>query len=217
VNDTDAIVNLLEGRQTFGHYLLNTDNTVKFFCFDIDVNKTGQWVDDLGSTVDINPREAIVDESHPARKWLIHQVRCMAEGLSYVVEKKLGVQSSIVWSGAKGAHVYGLTGRTPAAEARAAARWLLEDFACFELIRGDHFWRHFFHDDPMHGYPHLTLEVYPKQDTLDDKDLGNLLRVPLGVNRKTNKESFFMDTKAPAGTLAALDPLTALDGRLWES
>lgn len=210
------MTNHLEGRHTLGHYLLDTDGVTKLFCFDIDVDKEGQYVDGLGDIQPMDPRKALLDANHPAQAWLIHQVRCMAEGLSLAVERQLKVKTVIVWTGGKGAHVYGLTGRVPAAEARGAARWVLDDFGVFETFRGDCFFRHVHRDDPTKGYPHVTLEVFPKQDDLDGKDLGNLLRLPLGVNRKTGQKSFFLDPTAPKGTVAALDPSVALSGMLWD-
>lgn len=210
------LVGHLTGRHTFGHYLLDSDSTTKLFCYDIDVDKVGEYVDGLGDRQPMNPREAILNPDHPARNWLVHQVRCMAEGLSITVERKLGIKTAIVWTGGKGAHVYGLTGRVPAAEARSAARWVLDDYGVFEAVRGEVFFKHTHREDPCNGFPHLTLEVFPKQDTLDGKDLGNLLRLPLGVNRRSGKESFFMDPSAPKGQLVSLDPAAALTGMLWE-
>lgn len=206
----------LQGDHTIGHYLLDTDSTCKLFCYDIDVDKIGEYVDAAGERQSMNPREAILDPGHPAFRWLRHQTRCMAEGLSCAAERQLGVKTVIVWTGGKGAHVYGLTGRVPAAEARGAARWLLDDYGVFEAIRGDCFFKHTAREDPMVGFPHLTLEVFPKQDSLEGKDLGNLLRLPLGVNRKSNKESFFMDPTAPMGEIKPMDAEAALTGMLWE-
>lgn len=213
------LVNHLEGKRTLGHYLLDADSRTKIFCFDIDVDKTGAWFDGLGDPITMNPRDAIRDPSHTAHKWLVHQVRCMAEGLSCTIERKLGIKTVILWTGGKGAHVYGLISdqRVPAAEARGAARWLLDDYGVFEAVRGDCFFKHTNRDDPKNGFPHLTIEVFPKQDTLDGKDLGNLLRLPLGVNRKTRDESFFMDPSAPPGVLSPLDPAAAFSGMLWTS
>ncbi len=38
----------------------------------------------------------------------------------------------------------------------------------------------------------FSLEVFPKQDTLSGKGLGNLIKLPLGVHRKTGKRSYFL-------------------------
>ena len=52
------------------------------------------------------------------------------------------------------------------------------------------------------GYPNFDLEVYPKQDSLADKDLGNLLRLPLGRNLKNPADpTFFLDLTTPPGVM----------------
>lgn len=38
----------------------------------------------------------------------------------------------------------------------------------------------------------FTLEVFPKQDRLSGKGLGNLVKLPLGIHRLTGKRSFFI-------------------------
>lgn len=74
--------------------------------------------------------------------------------------------------------------------------------------KGYHFW--YFFDPPIEASraksaleplkknlsPDLaafTLEVFPKQNTLSGKGLGNLVKLPLGVHRLTGKRSFFME------------------------
>ncbi len=42
----------------------------------------------------------------------------------------------------------------------------------------------------------FNLEVYPKQDRLSGKGLGNLVKLPLGVHRLTGKSSFFLPYKS---------------------
>lgn len=37
------------------------------------------------------------------------------------------------------------------------------------------------------------LEVFPKQDRLSGKGLGNLVKLPLGIHRETGKQSYFLD------------------------
>lgn len=39
----------------------------------------------------------------------------------------------------------------------------------------------------------FDLEVFPKQDRLTEKGLGNLVKLPLGIHRKNGKPSFFME------------------------
>jgi hypothetical protein len=52
--------------------------------------------------------------------------------------------------------------------------------------------------------------VYPKQASLAGKDLGNLLRLPLGRNNKSKDPTFFMDMTAPLAEMRPVDPEWAL-------
>ena len=47
----------------------------------------------------------------------------------------------------------------------------------------------------------FSLEVFPKQDHLSGKGLGNLVKLPLGIHRQTGKRSFF--TKCPSKEIEA--------------
>ncbi len=40
----------------------------------------------------------------------------------------------------------------------------------------------------------FTIEVFPKQDSLKGKGYGNLVKLPLGIHRKTGKPSWFLDS-----------------------
>lgn len=200
----------LDGRKTFGHYVLSAESQCKLFCYDLDLKPTGVWQDDLGVWHELNPRDAWLDVNHPSRKWQTIQLRCLSEGLALRIQRLLGLGVAITYSGAKGFHVYAFAdGPEPAADMRAAAVHILDDFGCFKRVRGDHFWEHD-SDDPNFGYPNIGLEVFPKQDSLDGKDLGNLLRLPLGINRKSNQRGFFVDVRCGYDTLQEADPLQAL-------
>lgn len=52
--------------------------------------------------------------------------------------------------------------------------------------------------------PAVAVELFPKQDRLTGKGLGNLIKLPLGVHQKTLRPSRFLD--------AGLGPLAAWDG-----
>ncbi len=78
----------------------------------------------------------------------------------------------------------------------------------FSGYKGYHFW-YFFAEpveaarvksilkniaDPIdHDLMSFDLEVFPKQDSLTGKGLGNLVKLPLGIHRVTRKLSFFME------------------------
>ncbi len=43
--------------------------------------------------------------------------------------------------------------------------------------------------------PELHWEIFPKQDSLEEGQLGNLIKLPLGIHKKTGKRSLFMDSE----------------------
>ena len=55
------------------------------------------------------------------------------------------------------------------------------------------------------------IEVFPRQDRLEDGELGNAIRAPLGVHRKTNRRYWFYEAEpTPEAQLAYLDGLKKL-------
>ena len=55
------------------------------------------------------------------------------------------------------------------------------------------------------------IEVFPRQDKLDEGEYGNAIRAPLGVHRKTNRRYWFYEAEAtPEGQLAYLERLKKL-------
>lgn len=212
----------IAGERTFGHYLLSTDSKVKLFAFDVDFEKnkpatatapgfTGKYDANLfspdddatPSMVEFDPREAWLDRAHPSRPFCKLQLRELAHQLGRAIEEELEIPWAAAYSGGKGIHVYGFTGLIDAHDARDGALLVLDTLG-FTPQRGDNFFK-------KEGYENLSIETFPKQDTLDGKTLGNLMRLPLGRNLKAPKEpTFFMDMTAPMGTLAPLDPVYAL-------
>lgn len=213
----------IAGDRTFGHYLLSTDSKVKLFAFDVDFEKnkpatahqpafTGQYDADFPNYPDnedplrwetFDPREAWLDRAHPSRSWCKLQLRELSHMLGKAIETELEIPWAAAYSGGKGIHVYGFTGLIDAHDARDGALLVLDTLG-FTPQRGDNFFK-------KEGYENLSIETFPKQDSLDGKTLGNLMRLPLGRNLKAPKEpTFFMDMTAPMGTLAPLDPVYAL-------
>jgi hypothetical protein len=200
----------LASTATYGHYLLDQDSNCKLFAFDIDLEKTGflptaTWVSGMDDPLKVefqaaNPREAWRDRRHPGRPWMKYQLRVIAERLAAVANKEMDLPVAIAYSGAKGLHVYCFTGAIRASDAREGAQLVLDTLGEFDLIKGQHFYRHK-NQDPYQGYPNLSVEVYPKQGSLDGKDLGNLMRLPLGRNQKTTDPTFFVDLRAPLNEL----------------
>lgn len=239
----DHLLAHLEGKRTYGHYLLSEDNQCKMFAFDIDLEKAGTYVvqpsfDSLPAEFADNPAQAgewyiensvqnIVDgkgvtlrdlwmdrrrEAAPARAWFKYQMKHLAHILAAKVVE-LDIPCAVAYSGSKGVHVYGFTGKMPADEVREAAMLVLDMLDEFEPMRGKNFFRHK-NDDPFHGFQNFSVEVFPKQGSLDGKTLGNLMRLPLGTNWKNPKDpTFFVDMTGPLAELKPhSDPVKLLEG-----
>lgn len=213
----------LAGEATFGHYLLSIDSTCKLFAFDIDLEKSGSLpaVPISGDSVETPWDETFYDEpdlrgawlnrAHPGREFMKLQFKQMAHKLCKAIQEELSLPCAVAYSGGKGVHVYAFTGPIPANEAREGAQIVLDSIGEFKPLRGDNFFKHA-DTDVLNGFPNLSIEVFPKQDSLDGKDLGNLMRLPLGRNLKAPKEpAFFLDMTAPIGVFKPLDPTVALN------
>lgn len=209
-NRTD-LIHHIEGDRTFGHYLLNTDNRCKLFAFDVDLEKSGtlplfepkdEAPDEFAEVADL--RAAWQDRSHVGRAHMKLDFKRMAHMLLRSIEEDLTIPCAAAYSGAKGIHVYAFTGLIPADEAREGAQIVLDTIGNFKAVRGDNFFKH-------EDFPNLSIEVFPKQGSLQGKDLGNLMRLPLGRNLKNPKDpTFFLDMNAPLGVFKPKDPVRAL-------
>jgi len=231
--DMASLLNHINGVQTFGHYLLNQDDQCKLFVFDIDLNKPdkrypdekfylpsgydkdGVWAD----WVESNPREDWLDRSKTVqRHYMKIQLRLMAGMLAAQVSKQLEIPVAVAYTGSKGLHVYGFTGLMKAVDVRDGAQLILDSMGTFEPARGNHFFRHKLipgNGDLDHelSFDCLTIEVFPKQVTLDRKTHGNLCRLPLGVNLKNPKDpTFFLDLRTNYGdaVFTPRNPIEAL-------
>lgn len=210
----------LAGTHTYGHYLLDDDSNCRMFAFDLDLEKEGwyidlvdpwQSVDEQGHAFPCNPRETWLDRASPARPWIKTQMGVLGRKLCSQIMSELDIPCAAAYSGSKGIHVYGFTGEMPASDVRKAANYVLSSTDDWELYRGQNFFRHKLRDPEM-GYPNFSLEVFPKQDSLDGKDLGNLMRLPMGRNLKSPDPCFFLDFTGPIGSLQPhKDPVSLLN------
>jgi hypothetical protein len=211
----DHLLAHIAGERTYGHYLLDPENKARLFCFDIDLEKIGSyviqpnwenapsdpheqevwWTENCVAEDDINPRELWRDRAAVnARAWFKYQLKYCAHLFAHRIVD-LNIPCAVAYSGNKGLHVYGFTGEMPADEVRGAADLVLETLSDqFELYKGKNFYRDK-NPDPMFGLQNLSIEVFPKQETVsDDGGYGNLLRLPLGKNFKNPKDpTFFLD------------------------
>lgn len=217
----------IKGEQTFGHYLLDKQGRCKLFAFDVDLEKQG-WLPTLPLETEDGEqfkasfqqvqdlRAAWLDRSHVARDFMKVQFKEMAHLLLRGIVENLDIPCAAAYSGGKGVHVYGFTGLIAAEDAREGAQIVLDAIGEFKPLRGEHFFR-YQNEDPSTGMPNLSVEVFPKQNNLDGKDLGNLMRLPLGRNLKSHDPTFFIDMKAPFTSMMPCDPEETLTvGNPWQ-
>lgn len=217
----------LAGQQTFGHYLLNAEDKCKVIAFDLDLddieilkrfdsNLTCAYVDAVREEIiEFDPRTAWLNRAHPARGEMKVQLKTIANELMRIARRDLDLPVACTYTGAKGLHVYAFTGAISASDCREGISIILDaltdsHLGPVHLFRGSNFYR-FDNQDPVGGQPNITIEVFPKQDSLEGKDLGNLMRLPLGKNLKNPKDpTFFVDMTAPLSEIKPLDPVYAL-------
>lgn len=147
-----ALEDHLAGVKTYGHYLLDTDNTCKFFAFDIDLQTVSKQHPEVkyyypsrqgedawgGELIEFDPREAWRDRSHPSRSWSKYQLKMLAHKLMSTISGELNLPTLAAYSGAKGVHVYAfLDGRSVASEARNGAKLALDFLGDWQAVRGE--------------------------------------------------------------------------------
>lgn len=206
------VVDHVTGERTYGHYIVDpATSACRTFVFDIDLRKKANPATDppeepiVFDGEEIDPREVWAGPVTPARVDLGKQLQGMAHGLASATTRLLGIPVLVSYSGNKGMHVYGCIDRgTPAAEARELARMVLESTEVMIPDHGANFFKH--HE----GYRALQVEVFPKQDKVSADGFGNLVRLPLGIHRKTGKPSFFIKLETELRHTKKDDPMTAL-------
>lgn len=165
------VVAHVAGRTTYGHYVVSAENTCRMFCFDIDLRD--EW------------RDTWAGPTSERKKELAAELWSMVRILANPVKEVLNINPITTYSGCKGMHVYApLDPGTPAKDAREMALTILGSFGdFFELEKGKNFFSSVI-------VPELTIEVFPKQEEVREGGLGNLIRLPFGVNQKSGKPGF---------------------------
>lgn len=196
----------IEGKRTLGHYLIDGD-VCKLFAFDIDIDRGwyGQyncmqtWPNDELHDL----RAVMLDHGHPLRPNLIKQLRSIADGLAWIIERVAGIKAAVSFSGSKGMHVYGLYGqKVQAVEAVTQAHRIVGMFPSLVPQSRLQNWKSI-------NVPGITIEVFPKQDRVKEGGYGNLMRLPLGIHQKTGAQSFFLNWKHK--NASELEPISIMD------
>lgn len=209
--DRAALLAHLEGAKTYGHYLLDANDDCKLLAFDVDLQSSGTvFVDDdtdkIESVADL--RAYWRDRRNPGRRHLKLAMNLLAQELVFELEK-LDIPWAVAYSGSKGIHVYGFTGKMNAALVREAAKIVMDGLEHWTPSKGDNFYLYKEEED-WALYKDFTIEVFPKQDSLEGKDLGNLMRLPLGKNIKSKDVPFFMNIEGDPYELKQADALATL-------
>ena len=252
----------LSGERTLGHYVLDHEDNCKLFVLDIDLTKSGfvptiplviepleenysDWVASFVFVQDLRSIWHSRDRKDlPARDYIKWQFRQIGDSLAASIHSQLDLPTAVAYTGNKGIHVYGFTGKTQASVAKDAAEFVLATQKVFEPSRGDNFYADTRSEvipvigrepdpayvdrwatrgpvdtfDPYH-FHNLHIEVFPKQRSLEGKDLGNLVRLPLGRNLHAPSDpTFFVDLTQPQRTFKPIDPVYALTApNPWKS
>lgn len=214
-----ALKDHLDGIRSYGHYMVSPeDDCVKLVAFDLDARKEPARVGDDEHLCD-DPRAVLGDPAHPDYPEVIFQLRVlsrliMRQLIVAAEEMELEVTPAMAFSGSKGIHVYGWLdrGRTKADIAIDLGGLTLDSFEdlgiSFHAVGRSATFRN------ECTFPAIDVEIYPKQRTVQDKQYGNLMRLPLGRNLKTNGQSTFLkDLKFDGDEYRFLpmDPLQALE------
>jgi len=146
----------LQGRKTYGIYLLTGDNMAWTGVIDVDLIQR------------LRDREEAKKEREAIRREAIYVFRRIRE-----LAAKAGLTCIPEVSGGKGYHYWfpaeePVEAGTMKTALQALAREIAGDIKCF------------------------ALEIFPKQDALKGKGYGNLVKLPLGVHRRTGGKSGFI-------------------------
>ena len=143
----------LRGVQTIGVYQLGEYDTVKWLCFDIDINKS---VPDSVSIEELRDRV---------------QAHTLALATS-IVDLKGRNTFLVEDTGNKGYHIWVFfADPVPATHAAAVGNWI---------------------NINVTSLPGIHVEVFPKQ--VQTSKFGNLVKMPLGIHKKTNKRCLFVSS-----------------------
>ena len=134
------------------------------------------------STVQCGVIDADIHAEYRNRKITAAQKRLVSREKYYMVNQimeksqELGICPLLEYSGQKGYHLwFFFKSPVPALKVKSFLTRIAEPV--------------------NHDISSFNLEVFPKQAQLSGKGLGNLVKLPLGIHRKSGKPSFFMACK----------------------
>jgi hypothetical protein len=212
----------LTGEHCLGTYLLNTDNKVKFMAFDLDLAKQGKYwrvydidqildLEQAGYGFDMDLQQGLLEDAFhipadDAYRWtrivVLEAVRFICKAV-----RQLHLTPLTVITGG-GSHVLvPFPDPVAARDARLVGQDIVSRLPTVTQLN-KMFWAY----GPL---GELTIEVFPKQDTLVGKDYGNLIRLPYGWHHEANIRTYSIDPESlicPNWEWSKISSLTALRG-----
>lgn len=141
----DHIARHLKGTNTYGVYQLDTESTVKWLCFDVDIEKDSEGT--------------------------VEQVQQRTLALARLIRRHFGPRFLVEQSGSKGYHIWLFFDQPiPALYASAVGKYL---------------------ESTLPSEVGVHVEVFPKQTQV--RNFGNLVKIPLGVHKKTGNRCLFVN------------------------
>lgn len=204
------------GDRTLGHYLVSPEGKVRVIAFDIDLKKARKEGADeqrrLLGCEEVDPRAIWAQADHPDRGVLAVQLSTTAWAIARRAHALTDLHVAAATSGSKGLHVYVFTGTIEASAARSIGREILVSLG-LEPTRGDNFFA--FPDEHML----VDVELFPKQDSVDGGGLGNLMKLPCGIHRKTSERTHFIRFDGRFNEFTEMPAEDALGARIlpWEA
>lgn len=161
---TELIKKHLDSEITLGSYCIGPQNDSIFLVIDFDIDTI------IAKSVITKPGDKKAKEKYAeALRVMQEQVKKVIGNLS----EKLGIgrnQVLIEKSGAKGYHLWMFFSQpTPSLKVYKMTRVISRELE-------------------LQGY-----EIYPMQASADDLKVGSLIKIPLGINKKTGERCFFLD------------------------
>ena len=207
----DDFVNHLTGTHCLGTYLCDENALVKFLAFDLDLAKESKYLevydvpqidalteagadwDGYGTSLGVGTGDleaALHDPDSLAYRWARIELLTAMRAINAAVKEKLELRTLSVVTGG-GAHVLvPLPEPMAAIDVRSAGIEIASSLYSARQ-RNDIFFDY-------GGNNELTIEIFPKQDSMEGKEYGNLIRLPFGWHYGAAIRTYSIDPEAPA-------------------
>ncbi|MBC8486291.1 MAG: hypothetical protein H8D45_09665 [Bacteroidetes bacterium] len=159
---TNVLLDHINGAITIGSYPFHNGNQVKWFCFDLDINK------DISVRLSKEKGLTSNDIFDLYKSTLMEQARLIVNRAEHY-----GITLFPEFSGSKGFHLWGFCdGYVEASKIRTVCHGIMREVDMLS--------------------PDLHVEIFPKQDSVDE-GLGNFVKIPCGIHQKSGNKCVLID------------------------